>query len=175
MTWNEHFKQSFLTKTEVRMVAAAALCLLAGQWVPHLQTMTAAISAVMAAQDSRALTLRAGITRLTVTAVGGALGIGVILLEILSSSPALALLLGTACLLLSVFGCKLAKAPAFQARIGALNFILVTMTLPGTELRLQYALFRLVSTLFGVLAVFLVTAIWQAIEKSRKKEPVTVR
>ena len=49
------------------------------------------------------------------------------------------------------------------------------MTLPGTELRLQYALFRLVSTLFGVLAVFLVTAIWQAIEKSRKKEPATVR
>ena len=175
MTWNEHIKQSFPTKTEVRITAAAALCLLAGQWMPHLQPMTAAISAIMAAQDTQELTFRAGLTRLIVTAVGGALGVGVILLEILSGSPILALVLSVLGLLLTFFGCKLAKAPAFQARIGALNFVLVTMTLSGTELRLKYALFRLLSTLFGVLAVFLVTALWQAVEKARKKEPAAVK
>lgn len=168
MTWKEHLKQSLLNKTEVRMVASAAVCILAGQWVPYLQPMTAAISAIMAAQDSRELTFCAGVNRLIVTAVGGVLGVGVILLEILSGSPVLALVLSVLGLLLTFFGCKLAKAPAFQARIGALNFVLVTMTLPGTELRLKYALFRLLSTLFGVLAVFLVTALWQAIEKKRK-------
>lgn len=169
MTWKDYLKESLLTKTELRMAAAAALCLLAGQFLPHLQPMTAAISAIMAAQDTRSLTFRSGLTRLTVTAIGGVLGAAVILLETLSPSPALALILSTLGLLLAFFICKLAKAPAFQARIGALNFILVTMTLPGTQPRLQFTLFRLISTLFGVLAILLVTALWQAVEKPQKK------
>lgn len=174
MTFKEHVKQSLLTKTEVRMVLAAALCILAAQWIPSLQIMTAAISAIMAAQDSTKITFHSGITRLTVTAVGGALGVGVVLLEILSGSFPLVLLLSVLGLALAFFGCKLVKAPAFNARIGALTFILVTMTLPGAELRLKYALFRLISTLFGVLMILLVTAVWQAIEKRLLKKAATL-
>jgi hypothetical protein len=54
--------------------------------------------------------------------------------------------------------CRLAGAPAFNARIGAISYLLVAATLTGPA-RLWYALFRLVSTVFGALVVWAVTAL----------------
>ena len=54
--------------------------------------------------------------------------------------------------------CRLAGAPAFNARIGAISFLLVASTLTGTA-RLWYAVFRLISTIFGALVSWTVASL----------------
>jgi hypothetical protein len=58
---------------------------------------------------------------------------------------------------ITLFGCNLAGTPAFNARIGGVTFILVVLTKTGTD-KIAYALFRLLSTLYGV--VVIVTAVF---------------
>jgi len=51
--------------------------------------------------------------------------------------------------------------------IGGVTFILVVLTKPGME-RVTYAIFRLVSTMYGVLAVLLVACIFSLIFREKE-------
>ena len=93
--------------------------------------------------------------RVLVTAVGAVCGMAVVALDQLMGSNIWLLsalmavgLVATLCL------CRLMGAPAFNARIGAISFLLVASTLTGTA-RLWYAVFRLVSTIFGALVTWI--------------------
>lgn len=124
-----------------------------------IQMMTACISCLLCCQDRVDASKKAGITRVIVTAIGGVVGIGVVALHILlSSNPWLLIPLVGAGVLATLLLCKLAGVPYMNARIGCISFLLVACTLSGTA-RIFYALFRLISTVFGVLVVLLVTMV----------------
>ena len=122
-----------------------------------IQKATACISCLLCCQDTADTSRRAGAMRVLVTAVGATSGMAVVALDQLTGSNIWLLtalmavgLVATLCL------CRLAGAPAFNARIGAISFLLVASTLTGTA-RLWYAVFRLVSTIFGALVTWIVT------------------
>ena len=122
-----------------------------------IQKMTACIACLLCCQGDVASSAKAGVTRVVVTAVGGLVGMGVVALDMaLGSNPWILVVLVALGLVCTLCLCRLAGVPAFNARIGGITFLLVACTLSGTA-RLWYALFRLVSTVFGALVVFVVT------------------
>ena len=128
-----------------------------------IQKMTACISCLLCSQVSIDESRTAGINRLIITAVGGLVGVGVVMLDMaLGSNPWLLCLMVAAGVVATLELCKLTGVPAINARIGAVTFILVSCTLSGTA-RVWYALFRFVSTLFGAGVVMLVTWGWQRV------------
>jgi len=124
-----------------------------------IQKMTACISCLLCCQDGVEASRKAGLTRVIVTAIGGIVGMGVVAIDqLLGSNPWVLVLLVSLGLVIAMSLCRLARVPAFSARIGGITFLLVACTLTGTA-RLWYALFRLISTVFGAIVVWIVTAL----------------
>lgn len=124
-----------------------------------IQKATACISCLLCCQDTADATRKAGAVRVLVTAVGAACGMAVVTLDqLMGSNLWLLAALMTVGLVATLCLCRLTGAPAFNARIGAISFLLVASTLTGTA-RLWYAVFRVVSTVFGALVTWAVTAL----------------
>lgn len=122
-----------------------------------IQKATACISCLLCCQDTVDASRKAGALRVLVTAVGCACGMAVVALDqALGSNMWVLALLMTVGLLATLCLCRLAGAPAFNARIGAISFVLVASTLTGTA-RLWYAAFRMVSTVYGAAVTWAVT------------------
>ena len=132
-----------------------------------IQKMTACISCLLCCQDGLMASKGAGLNRVVVTMVGGLVGVAVTALDVaLGGNPWTLVLLVPVGTVLTLCLCRLAGVPAFNARIGGITFILVSCTLTGT-LRIWYAAFRLVSTVFAALVVLCVTWLFElAQEKS---------
>lgn len=131
-----------------------------------VQKMTACIACLLCCQDDVEVSYRSGVNRLIITVIGGMIGIGVVFLDNCLNSVWIMTVLVALGVLLTLFLCKLSKVPYINARIGGVTFILVSCTLGGSA-RIWYAIFRFVSTLYGVLIVVLITWLFNFIEKKR--------
>jgi uncharacterized membrane protein YgaE (UPF0421/DUF939 family) len=160
-----------LNQIDIEIALAAGLCLFAAYFIPEFQAMTACIATLLCVQEGVKPSVKAGIIRLIVTAVGGIAGILVVLLDIQTANEWLFIVLVMAGLIVTLSGCKLTGMPVFNARIGGVTFILVVLTKTGTD-RIPYALFRLFSTFYGVVAVLIVSALFSLFQmkKSSKKD-----
>ena len=168
-----------VSKIDLRIMVAVAVCYVGATVLKKmgilfsygemrleiLQTMTSAIACLLCCQDSTKASLAAGKNRLIITAVGGLVGMVVVLVDTRVGNAALMTAMVAGGVLLTLFLCKAARVPYINARIGGVTFILVSLTLSG-DARLLYALFRFLSTLYGVLVVLIVTFIF---EKTGKK------
>ncbi len=131
-----------------------------------IQKMTCCITCFLVCQDNTKVSLRAGINRLIITFIGGAVAICIIAINNATGSDWLQMILIVLGVVLTLYLCKLAKVPYVNARIGCVTLILVSCTL-GSTARIWYGIFRLVSTLFGVLVSLLVTWVFDKIQSSR--------
>ena len=132
-----------------------------------IQMITACISCLLCCQDDGEKSTKAGLMRVAVTAVGGVVGMGAVALHMLLGSGTWTLLpLVAAGVLATLLACRLFNIPYMNARIGCITFVLVACTLSGPA-RLWYALFRLVSTVFGAVVVVLVTRVLRSRERLR--------
>lgn len=159
-----------ISALDIRMMLSILLCCLTATVLNHfglrfpygtmqleiIQKMTACISCIFCCQETVHISRKACVNRLTVTAVGGGLGILAVLMDTALGNQWLMVLLVGAGVLFSLYLCKLARVPVMTARIGGVTFILVACTLNGTA-RIPYALFRLLSTLYASLVVLSVT------------------
>jgi uncharacterized membrane protein YgaE (UPF0421/DUF939 family) len=148
-----------LNLIDIKMAFATGICLLIGNLIPEFQVMTACIATLLCVQENMKPSLKAGIIRLIITAIGGFAGILVVLVDDAAGNSLLFILLVMLGLVITLFGCRLAKVPAFNARIGGVTFILVVLTKQGQD-RIPYAVFRLLSTFYGVFAVLLITTVF---------------
>jgi len=158
---------SSVNKLDLQIVIASGICLLAAKWIPEFQIMTACIATLLCIQDDVKTSSKASLIRLIITALGGLIGILVILGDNYFEDPKLFIFLIMAGLFLTLWGCKLVGIPAFNSRIGGVTFILVVLTKTGVD-RIYYAFFRLLSTLYGVIAVIIVSVIFTFITKLKK-------
>lgn len=161
---------------DIQIVAAVLICVFTATLLDHfglnfsygemkmevIQKMTAAIACLLCVQDTFEISRKSGKNRLLITAIGGSVGIFAVWLDMQLQNEWLMVGLTGGGILLTLFLCKMAKVPYINARIGGVTFILVFCTLSDTA-RMWYAMFRFVSTLYGVLVVILVTWIAQMI------------
>lgn len=171
-------EKASVTLLDVRIAAAIAVCMLTAAVLDRcglkftygamkldvIQKMTACIACLLCCQDNTQISYRAGVNRLIITAIGGGVGILVVLLDNQIQNSWMMAVLVVAGILLTLFLCKAAKVPYINARIGGVTFILVACTLSQSA-RIWYALFRFVSTIFGVGVVLLVTWLFETVRK----------
>ena len=150
--------------TDYGMAVAVGICLLMARVIPEFQTTTACIATLLVLQDNVKVSWKAGITRMIITAVGGAVGIAVILLDNRFNNPWLFVVLCMAGIALTLYGCKLTKVPPFSARIGCITFVLVVLVRTGSD-RIPFAIYRLISTFYGIAAVLAVTSAFALVAK----------
>jgi len=153
---------------DLQIVFASGLCLLAANWIPEFQRMTACIATLLCVQEGVITSVKSGLVRLVVTALGGLVGVLVILGDnYFGNQQIIFIAMIMAGLFLTLWGCKVAGVPAFNSRIGGVTFILVVLTRAGND-RIYYAFFRLLSTVYGVIAVIIVSALFALIGKIKK-------
>lgn len=168
-------KKAGVDNLDIRMAVAIFICVIASYGVKALgygeyyQTMTAAISVLLCTQDYTRSSWKAGVIRLIVTAIGGICGILVVALDEKIQSPLAFSVLCSIGILLTLFLGKVVKVPYINCRIGGVTFILVVLTRQGSE-RISYAVFRILSTLWGVLVVIAIAVIWEVVLNRKKNE-----
>ena len=174
-------KQKLISRTDVRIAVSAAICILTatvlnalnlkftygGMKLEVIQKMTAAITCLLCCQDDSKLSWKAGVNRVIITFIGGVIAIAAILLDGITQNQYLFVVYAFVGILLTLMLCKCAKVPYVTARIGGVTFILVAFTLSGNA-RIVYAIFRLISTMYGVIISMLVTWVFQALDKNKE-------
>lgn len=170
-----------ISQLDVRIVISATICVLTATVLNMfdlkftygegsleiIQKMTAAIACLLCCQDDTKISWKSGINRMIITAIGGVIAIVVTLLDALFQNQIVFVFMIAIGLLLTLLFCKMAGVPYINARIGGVTFILVACTMAGNA-RILYAIFRLVSTLYGVLITMLVTWVFQKVCKNNE-------
>ncbi len=156
-----------ISTLDLQITISVVLCLISAMYIPTIQYMAACFAAILSSQESAKLSWKTGLTRLALTAVAGVAGIAVVLLDEVLANQWIFLLLVAIGLLATLWGCKLVKLPYISARIGAVTFILVVMIQSGLD-RIDFALLRLVGTLYGVVVAIAVSYIFKLIGKGKK-------
>lgn len=136
-------------RLDIKIAIAVGLCLLTAKFFPLIEYIPSCFAAILCMQETAKLSWKTGLIRLIITAIGGIVGILVVLLDEAVRNEWLFLLMAAAGILLTLWCCKLAKNPYIFAKIGGVTFVLVIMVMSGTE-RLMYAGLRLLGTFYGV-------------------------
>ncbi|NLO84286.1 MAG: hypothetical protein GX096_02500 [Clostridiales bacterium] len=162
----ERIKGARLEALDWKLAVAVLICLYASQMVSWIHYMPACFAAILCMQDTVAVSWKTGLNRLILTAVGGLVGIVVLLADSLIGNQWIFLLLAAAGVLVTIIGCKLVRLNYIFIRISCITFLIVIMFNRGSN-GLQYAFMRLIGTLFGVLVAVLVTAAFQKLGKKK--------
>ena len=172
-----------ISSVDMRIAVAVLVCMLTSTILNSLgmkftygemkleiiQKMTAAIACILCCQDNLIVSKKSGISRLIITVIGGLVAIAAVVLDNLLQNQWLMVGLVSCGVLLTLLFCKCAGVPYITARIGAVTFILVSCTLAGPA-RIWYAVFRFVSTLYGVFIVLIVTWCFEKLSVIRGKK-----
>lgn len=134
-----------------------------------IQKMTACIACLLCSQDTVKVSAKAGLNRVIITFIGGVVGIVVIAIDDAVANDWVMAIMVALGILATLCLCKAAKVPYINARIGGVTFILVTCTLQSSA-RIYYGVFRLLSTVFGVVVVILVSWVFGLFTKKKKQE-----
>lgn len=171
-------ENKLVSRLDVRIAVSAAICILTAtilnalnlkftygeMKLEILQKMTAAITCLLCCQDDAKISWKSGVNRVIITFIGGIIAIAAVLLDGVTQNQYLFVVYAFVGILLTLILCKCAKVPYVNARIGGVTFILVACTLSGNA-RIWYSIFRLISTMYGVVISMLVTWVFQNIGK----------
>lgn len=161
--------------TELSIGVSILVCLLLCRLLENvgfrLQSLAVCTAAVMCTQDSRAASWSAGFNRVLGVICGGVLGIAVIAVNNILTSPWLFCFLCGAGVIVTLLLCRIVKLPAVQGRVSCMSFLLIVLVLQGSA-RYGYALNRLIGTVLGAAIALLVSMLAARIAKSVGKETV---
>ena len=163
-----------ITGIDIKIAVAILICCLTSVLLNHfgirfqygqmsleiIQKMTACISCLLVCQKDMVSSTGAGKNRLVITAIGGLVGMIVVCIDTGINSEWFFAILVALGALLTLLLCKVCKVPYINARIGGVTFILVSCTF-SEYARIYYALFRLISTFYGVLVAVVICWVWE--------------
>lgn len=159
-----------VSRLDVKIAIAVGICLLTAKFVPTIQYMAAAFAAILCMQDEVKVSWKTGVNRMILTAVGGVTGVIIILLDQVIQNEWIFLIMVMLGIILTLLGCKVAKVPYINARIGAVTFVLIVMVASGTA-RINYAGMRLIGTFYGILVSLAITWLFGLfVSKKQSKE-----
>jgi uncharacterized membrane protein YgaE (UPF0421/DUF939 family) len=145
-----------LNLLDFNIALVVTVCLITSRFVPIIQYIPACFAAILCAQDNARLSYKTALTRIAVTIIGGLVGIGVVLLDTIFPYYWLFIFMAAAGIFVTLLICKLFCLPNMPARIGCITFILVIMVASG-EKRMEYALHRVVGTVYGSVVALLMS------------------
>ena len=156
---------------DIRIGIGIALSLLLVHFFPSIQALSAGTAIIMCTQDSGKITWKVGVTRVEGVIIGGVLALLVVFIDNAVENPYLFMLLCGIGIILNLLCCRLAKMPAVAAKVSCITFALVTLATQG-EIRIRYALFRLIGTIVGALLALLIAWIYDKLfhREAKKKE-----
>lgn len=131
-----------------------------------VQKATTAIACLLCVQDNLGSSKAAGWMRIKVTAMAAIASIFVIGIDSYLGNKWASIPLLMFGVIITMLLCKLIKAPYMNCRIGAISYVLIAVTLNG-QARLIYALFRVLSTIYGIVIVLLVTWIFDLCRRKK--------
>jgi uncharacterized membrane protein YgaE (UPF0421/DUF939 family) len=141
---------------DFKIALTVVICLITSKLVPVIQYMPACFAAILCAQGSAKLSFKTGLTRTAVTLIGGVIGVGIVLLDNAIKNTWLFIAMAAAGIILTLLICKLLRLSNMPARIGCVTFILVIMVMNG-EKRVEYAMLRVLGTIYGAIAAIIVS------------------
>jgi uncharacterized membrane protein YgaE (UPF0421/DUF939 family) len=139
---------------DFNIALAMAICLITSRFVPIIQYIPACFAAILCAQNDARLSYKTALARIAVTIIGGLVGIGVVLLDTIFPYSWLFIFMAAAGIIVTLLICKLFRLPNMPARIGCVTLILV-ITVASGEKRIEYALHRVVGTVYGAVVALL--------------------
>ena len=164
---------------DIKIIIAVGLCILTSTLLNYfdikfsygearldiIQKATAAIACLLCMQDNVGASKGAGWMRMKVTVMAAITSLVVVSFDSYINNQWVSILLLMAGVLLTMFLCKLIKAPYMNCRIGAISYVLIAVTL-SQQARIVYAIFRVISTFYGVLVVMLVAFLFDVFNKN---------
>lgn len=159
-------------KTEIS-IGVSILCtmiavLLIGKLGYQIQILAACTGAVMCTQEGSKASFKAGLTRILGVIAGGLTGVALVALDDLIQIPVLFCFMTGVGILVNITLCKLLKLPAVQARVSCMTLLLTVLVLSGPA-RFNYALGRLIGTLFGAVISLLVSFLFEKVFQRKDK------
>lgn len=163
-------KSKLIEIKDIKIGISVGLCLLTAHFFPFIQYMAASFAAILCTQDTPQLSRKMGINRLIITAIGGSIGILVVLMDGWIRSEWIFMGMAVIGVIVTLVLCKITKVPYISAMIGSITFIIVIMVAKGND-RIFYAFLRLIGTLYGIFVSLIVSIVFEIIiGKSYKKE-----
>ncbi len=169
-----------ITNIEVRIAIGVVICLFICHFVPTfesiniggmallLQPLAACTAVIMCTQEIDKASWHSGLTRLLGVICGGVAAIIVVLIDGVIGNDFIFYILCGFGLLLNALFCKLTRMPAIAMRVSMITFCLVALLTSG-NMRIMYAIDRLIGTLVGALVAWIIAFIWTRMIRSKNK------
>lgn len=152
----------------VCIVVCLVFCHLVNRTTTIVDALAVTTSAIMCVQDNTKDAYKSSLTKLIGVFVGGVFGIAIVLIDSAVQIPVLFYVMCGMGVIATLVVCKFFNIIYVQARVAALTMLLVTMVFEGTD-RMDYAMNRFVGSLVGAVLAFVVSVVYSAFHKKRKK------
>lgn len=167
-------KKFSIEKSDIKIALSILICILTYHFVPQLQILSAATSALMCSQDTEKISFKSGVTRTLGTVIAGLIAVAILALgSVIGSFYVLAVLVAIG-VPLSIIVLRALGIPGVAARVGGVTVILITIiTNISAKAPISYVAYginRVIATAFGALVAtgvaFLVNLV-----AGKQKEP----
>ena len=166
-------KKFSLAAEDIKIAISIILCILTYHFVPQLQILSAATSALMCTAGNEKLTFKSGCTRTLGTILAGAIAIAILALDsVIGNFYVLAVMVGVG-VALSLMVLRAVGIPGIAARVGGVTVVLITIitniSAKAPISYLSYGINRVIATAYGALIACAVSFAVNLI--AGKKEP----
>lgn len=150
------------------LLAIGVMCvLLVATIFPHLQSLAMGTAVIMTMQTSYLTTVKSGMTRILGVVSGGGVGVAIVLLDNLSQSRFLFILLAGIGIIVNAIITKMLKLSSIAKRVSHITLLLVLLILQGNK-RIHYAIARTVGTIVGVVISVVIIILWNKLKGKKE-------
>lgn len=150
-------------RSYIKIMLAVLICLLTARFSNGwIQYMSACFSTVLCMMETKESSLETGIKRITITVIGGILGVCIVLLDQLFQNQIIFHIMAILGLIPVLTICRMAKVGEMKCKSGCVCYLAVLVIKTGTD-RLSFAGLRLLGTVYGVMIAVLVSLLVDSI------------
>lgn len=144
-------------RSYIKIMLAVLICMLSARFSNGwIQYMSACFSTVLCMMETKESSLETGMKRITITVIGGLLGICVVLLDEMFQVEVIFYIMAVLGLIPVLSVCRQAKVGEMKCKSGCVCYLAVLIVKSGAE-RLPFAYLRLLGTVYGVMVAVLVS------------------
>lgn len=150
-------------RSYIKIMLAVLICMLTARFSNGwIQYMSACFSTVLCMMETKESSFDTGLKRITITVIGGILGVCIVLLDQLFQREIIFFIMAILGLIPVLAICRLAKVGEMKCKSGCVCYLAVLVIKNGAD-RLSFAGLRLLGTVYGVVIAVLVSLLVDAV------------